>query len=401
MEFAKSRKKRFGLMRQPLKVVFKALFVVTTLLQLYACEPQYDEESHWEEGELGVLSQGLTVGEAGGCSTSIVNALSAQLIEEINCLRPNTLRDFTGPNMSLGPAVWPFLQGDGPEDLAAAIDARGQTIQINSALRTLPQQYLLYRWHQQGRCNIRAAARPGRSRHESGLAIDISNNSAWRTSLANQRFDWFGAGDPVHFDYIGGNTTDLAGLSILAFQQLGIATIPTISSPRMVFTISKQSRESNSPCRRLRNFGCVEPAVDAAIPVEPETLDMTVSPEVDLSRHTEADAEEVTQLDQTTNPPDAYNETVPIDRGYEDTTLGDQLLGENNAMCHRMHGHCEQSPPSSAHWLMLLSLWGFISRPKRRQAAKLGILPIFVVNDTVDTIEVISLLCSYRRPKHP
>ena len=376
MEFAKSRKKRFGHMRQPLKVVFKALFVVTTLLQLYACEPQYDEESHWEEGELGVLSQGLTVGEAGGCSTSIVNALSAQLIEEINCLRPNTLRDFTGPNMSLGPAVWPFLQGDGPEDLAAAINERGQTIQINSALRTLPQQYLLYRWHQQGRCNIRAAARPGRSRHESGLAIDISDNAAWRTSLGNQSFDWYGSGDPVHFDYEGGNTTDLAGLSILAFQQLWNRNNPNdLIAEDGLYGPQTESRIQQSPAEGFAISGCVEPAVDAAIPVEPETLDMTVSPEVDLEveRDTETDAEEVTQLDQTTNPVDAYNEPVPVDRGYEDNTLADQFTEvDNSESAVRMHGHCEQSPPSSARWLMLLSLWGFVSRPRRRASKQLN-----------------------------
>ena len=80
------------------------------LLACLACQSPYDPESHWEEGELGVLRQGMTVGEAGGCSTSIVNALSEQLIEEINCLRPNTLREFTGYNMSLGPAVFPFCR---------------------------------------------------------------------------------------------------------------------------------------------------------------------------------------------------------------------------------------------------------------------------------------------------
>ena len=67
------------------------------LFACLACQSPYDPESHWEEGELGVLRQGMTVGEAGGCSTSIINALSEQLIEEINCLRPNTLREFTGP----------------------------------------------------------------------------------------------------------------------------------------------------------------------------------------------------------------------------------------------------------------------------------------------------------------
>ena len=71
------------------------------ILCCYGCEPHYDSESHWEEGAMGVLRQGLTVGEAGGCSTSIVNALSEQLIDEINCLRPGTLRSVSYTHLTL------------------------------------------------------------------------------------------------------------------------------------------------------------------------------------------------------------------------------------------------------------------------------------------------------------
>ena len=157
---------------------------------------------------------------AEGCTTSAVNALSRQLIDEINCLRPNTLVDFSGPNMVLGNAVFPFLQGDGPRDLQAAIQARGRDLNITSALRTLPQQYLLYSWYRAGQCGIRLAARPGDSRHESGLSIDIRDASGWRPFLADNDFRWLGERDPVHFDYTGPGTVDLRGLSIRAFQRL-------------------------------------------------------------------------------------------------------------------------------------------------------------------------------------
>jgi DNA polymerase-3 subunit alpha len=80
---------------------------------------------------------------------------------------------------------------------------------INSSLRSLPQQYLLYRW-QRVRCGIEIAAAPGLSNHHGALAIDIESNAAWRSSLQAEGFAWLGSGDPVHFDYVGGGTTDIA-----------------------------------------------------------------------------------------------------------------------------------------------------------------------------------------------
>ena len=46
---------------------------------------------------------------------------------------------------------------------------------INSAFRTVAQQYLLYAWYKQGRCGIGLAATPGNSNHEQGLAVDIED----------------------------------------------------------------------------------------------------------------------------------------------------------------------------------------------------------------------------------
>jgi hypothetical protein len=98
--------------------------------------------------------------------------------------------------------------------------ARGVTITINSGLRTLPQQYLLYRWYQTGRCGIGLAAKPGTSNHESAVAIDIADNVAWRTALTNRGFRWLGASDPVHYDFVGQGAVNLRGLSVKAFQRL-------------------------------------------------------------------------------------------------------------------------------------------------------------------------------------
>jgi len=229
-------------------------------------ETRYDPESHWEEGKLGVIRQGMTVGDAGGCSTSIINPLSIQLIDEINCLRPDTLVDFTGPNMSLGPAVFPFLQGDGPQNLMTAIQDRGERLSVTSALRTLPQQFLLYKWYQAGQCGISLAARPGRSRHESGLSIDINGYASWRADLEANRFSWLGASDPVHFDYTGPGRVDLAGLSVEAFQRLWNRNNPGDQiAEDGIYGPQTEARIRRSPIAGFPVGAC-----DPAPPVEPD-----------------------------------------------------------------------------------------------------------------------------------
>ena len=53
--------------------------------------------------------------------------------------------------------------------------AAQESLQINSALRTIAQQYLLYDWYHEGRCGITAAAHVGNSNHEGGRAVDLAN----------------------------------------------------------------------------------------------------------------------------------------------------------------------------------------------------------------------------------
>lgn len=155
------------------------------------------------------------------CTTSSVRGLSTQLVEEIQCLRPGTMKNIDGADgLVLGSAVFPWLQTKAADAVFAAQKERGVPLEINSALRTLPQQYLLYRWYKSGRCNIGLAASPGQSNHESGLAIDVDDNAAWKVAMANHDMKWIGASDPVHFDYVGEGRVDLGGLSVLAFQKL-------------------------------------------------------------------------------------------------------------------------------------------------------------------------------------
>ncbi len=169
-------------------------------------------------------SQALTVDQAVaavGCSTEVAAGLSQQLVDEVNCLAPGTLSRIDAiPHVSLGSAVIPWLQTPAVDGLRAAVNARGVTLSLNSALRTLPQQLMLYRWYQMGACGITLAATPGTSPHESGTAIDTSDYAAWQTALEAHGWTWHGAGDLVHYDYTAGGTVALAGQSVRAFQTL-------------------------------------------------------------------------------------------------------------------------------------------------------------------------------------
>ena len=359
--------------------ILKITFSVLLCLAL-GCESQYDMESHWVEGEMGEVRLGMTVAEAGGCSTEIVNALSEQLIEEINCLRPNTLRDFTGPNMNLGPAVFPFLQGNGPEDLAAAIASEGQTLQINSALRTLPQQFLLYRWWQQGGCGIRIAARPGRSRHESGLAIDISSYSTWIDSLTDYNFDWYGDGDPIHFDYEGDGITNLSGLSIRAFQRLWNRNNPSdLIAEDGIYGPQTEARILQSPQAGFAISGCEPdpPAPDAALPIDMEVLvDDEIDAEIDPENDAEVSDSEVdsTRLDAEADPIDAQAYDTGFDAtgdeydsAFSDGSFGEGADAEMNPQdAVNLSGGCNQTTPLIPRLSLVFIALGLTALRRRR-----------------------------------
>lgn len=177
-------------------------------------------EPAWQEGQIGEIYEGLTVGGAGGCSTFILDGLSKQLIAEQNCIRANALVSFAGKKgISIGSNVYAYLE----PKAAAGLEAAGQaaTLDVSSAFRTVAQQYLLYHWYQTGQCGISLAAVPGNSNHETGIAVDLSNyGSVIATMEAHGWSHSYPSSDPVHFDYTAGGTVDLRSESVLAFQKL-------------------------------------------------------------------------------------------------------------------------------------------------------------------------------------
>jgi len=158
--------------------------------------------------------------EAQGCSTAPVRGLSLQIIDEMNLLIPSTLVTIDDLNVSGNDeAVNLFLQPKAKDALRRAIASKGTTLKLNSVYRTVVQQHMLYSW--QGSCGIQIAAKPGRSNHEDGFAIDTPDWNEWKSALQKQDWEWFGEGDLVHFTYVGGGVRDDVGdIGVKGFQRL-------------------------------------------------------------------------------------------------------------------------------------------------------------------------------------
>lgn len=198
-----------------------------------ATDALVEPEEHSEEGDGPAVSveevRGATVSQTvlRGCSTTLVQGLAAQLVSEVRCLYPTAFRPITGlRNVALGRAVWPYVQAPIADALERVAASARTTITINSALRTLPQQYLLYQWYQQRRCGIVLARPPGVSNHEDGRALDVASAASWRSTLVGAGFHWWGPEDPMHFD-IDATGRDLSGAAVRAFQRLWNRNNPT------------------------------------------------------------------------------------------------------------------------------------------------------------------------------
>jgi MYXO-CTERM domain-containing protein len=159
---------------------------------------------------------------AGGCSTTVVEGLSKQIVGETNCLIPKAYGAVpTMPNLAESSATFAFLQTPARDAFVKTLsDNPSMTMNVESMLRTVASQYLLYAWYQAGSCGIQLAATPGTSNHEQGLAFDTSDYAAWKSALEANGFQWYGSADVVHFDYVGAGSVNLDGKDVLAFQKL-------------------------------------------------------------------------------------------------------------------------------------------------------------------------------------
>lgn len=161
-----------------------------------------------------------TIADYRDCSTAGVRGLDLQLIAEMKRLQPDVLCAFDNNMIELGPGAHDSLQTPAVKALQRAVQKRGVTLKVNSAYRTIAQQFVLRNHYENGRCGITAAADVGKSNHNGALAIDVEDNAGWRSYLESEGWDWIGSFDQMHFDYEGGGTVDIRPLSVRAFQSL-------------------------------------------------------------------------------------------------------------------------------------------------------------------------------------
>jgi uncharacterized membrane protein YgcG len=174
----------------------------------------------------GNLDSAVTDGTVAGaiaatCTPASVKGLSQQIIDEASCLEPDAYVPVPdAANLVIGDNIFGYLEKPARDALAAALAKSPGTLTVTSMLRTIAQQYLLYRWYVNGTCGISLAAKPGNSNHETGLAFDTPDYAAWRTTLSAQGFQWFGSADKPHFDFAGSGAKSYKGLDVKAFQRL-------------------------------------------------------------------------------------------------------------------------------------------------------------------------------------
>lgn len=202
-----------------------ALALAATAAAVAACAPS---EVEVPDEDAPDVAEALTPGSVAAmitspqCSTRVVRGLTEQLVAELECIKPGALTSIEGMSgIELDEDAFPYLQTPAAKALANAQRDLGSTIKVNSALRTIPQQFLLYRWYKNGRCGISLAAKVGESNHEEGLAVDLdSHGTSVRRAMSRRSYAWLGASDPVHFDYNGSDGVAIQGASVRAFKRL-------------------------------------------------------------------------------------------------------------------------------------------------------------------------------------
>ena len=199
-----------------------------------------------------------------GCSTAVVIGLSKQIAQEANCQKPGAFIKFAAGNgvTISSNAVLPYLEMTARADLLKV--AAGASLQINSALRTLAQQYLLYHWYLQGRCGITAAADVGASNHEGGRAVDLQNYSSRISQMGARGWKHDIPGDAVHFDHTA--SPDARGYDVRAFQTLWNRNHPDdLISVDGDYGSQTESRLEKSPATGFAlGASCVGSDVDTA-----------------------------------------------------------------------------------------------------------------------------------------
>ncbi|MCA9537564.1 MAG: D-alanyl-D-alanine carboxypeptidase family protein [Myxococcales bacterium] len=156
------------------------------------------------------------------CDTppELVDGLSRQLVDAINCLRPGTLAEIPlGAQITMLRAGRPNIIDARALDAlrAAAADGDRQLV-VRWAYRDVALQHLF--WLQDGFRGCAVAAPAGLSNHQNGLAVDLDDSQVWEPVMRAHGWANDLPNDRVHFDYQRAPDVGLGALSLLAFQAL-------------------------------------------------------------------------------------------------------------------------------------------------------------------------------------
>lgn len=152
------------------------------------------------------------------CWTGQVDGLSKQLLEKL-LDKKYLIKIDHELIICEGQHNYPYLQPIAARALIKTVESLNQKIHLNSCFRNIVQQYMLRQQYLNNLCGITAAAIPGKSNHQSGLAVDIQDYLFWRSPLESNGWKWLGSWDRWHFDYKYSGL-DLGKIQIKEFQQL-------------------------------------------------------------------------------------------------------------------------------------------------------------------------------------
>jgi hypothetical protein len=163
-----------------------------------------------------------------GTPPELVNGLSRQLVDAINCLRPGTLAEIPEGDVRMLEADRPAFVDARALDalLDAAAEGDGPLV-LKWGYRDVALQQLFWRQDVLQGCAV--AAPPGLSNHQNGLAVDVTDRGAideWGPALRRHGWDNHLPNDRVHFDYQRAEDIGLGSLSLYAFQALWNANFP-------------------------------------------------------------------------------------------------------------------------------------------------------------------------------
>ena len=126
-----------------------------------ACPDTYDKVRFPENDNTCIL------GKQFGCSTDVAIGLTLQIANEMDNMGYTFTTLDTKWIRCDSPCV-PMLQTQSANSLRNVAIEKNNFMTLTSAWRSAAQQYLLYKWNNDGICGIGLAAKPGSSNHEGG-----------------------------------------------------------------------------------------------------------------------------------------------------------------------------------------------------------------------------------------